>query len=766
MIILRNYQQQAINNFIEFIKENNSKNSLIVMPTGAGKSIVLAAMIREYLVLYPNKNILVVTHRKELIEQDYQKTVNLLKTYDINFEVDKLLGLYGASLKKKQIKQVTFLQIQSSVGKNLQNFNNIDLIIVDEAHLIAPKNNNKTTYQKLLQQLTAQNENLKIVGLTATPYRLQGTKSKHLIQMDNNVFDNILYEISVNTLIDQGYLSKYIVKNFTQREIKKQLKKIHKVAGEFKVDELNLIMSADDVLNFIAPILKQIFENKERHHVLGFCVCVEHAKKCCQIFKQFGLNVDYLSGEMSLIEREEKLNNFKEGKINILLNVEILTTGYDAPYIDCILIMRPTKSLALHQQMIGRGFRIDESKKNTLYLDFSGNIESFKFSNNNEYFLQCPHCHSCYFKEIDECSHCQYKFFQNCPNCGERNSSNEKKCWNCDASLTKICPKCKLTNLITEEFCINPNCRFNFYKKCPHCNLQQSYDEIFCSQCNHIFLKKCPHCNLYTDNDKDICQHCGYDFYEICPTCNKTKLEINEFCECGERFKKCKNCEKNILYTSIICPHCKETQQIDYSKDKQCPDCNKIVPKHTVYCSCGYNFIQLKMPFMDICEYSKEKENILRNNNSKLKQILQKIEEKTKETNTNIAYVLAINCSKRYSQNGNLMLTLCYHCLDNKRYMSNINLAIPKADYFSQNWLKLRFPQQVTTIMQKLNDLRNLQHDNNFAASVIIEDLFKEMENNEINRPELIKIKKSGDFLQIEEIPDYICKDNYFIAEN
>ena len=98
--------------------------------------------------------------------------------------------------------------------------------------------------------------------------------------------------------------------------------------------------------------------------------------------------------------------------------------------------------------------------------------------------------------------------------------------------------------------------------------------------------------------------------------------------------------------------------------------------------------------------------------------------------------------------------------------MSNINLAIPKADYFSQNWLKLRFPQQVTTIMQKLNDLRNSQHDNNFAASVIIEDLFKEMENNEINRPELIKIKKSGDFLQIEEIPDYICKDNYYIAEN
>ena len=93
MIILRNYQQQAINNFIEFIKENNSKNSLIVMPTGAGKSIVLAAMIREYLVLYPNKNILVVTHRKELIEQDYQKTVNLLKTYDINFEVDEITTL-------------------------------------------------------------------------------------------------------------------------------------------------------------------------------------------------------------------------------------------------------------------------------------------------------------------------------------------------------------------------------------------------------------------------------------------------------------------------------------------------------------------------------------------------------------------------------------------------------------------------------------------------------------------------------------------------
>lgn len=247
---LRYYQQKAINNFIEFIKKNNKNNSLIVMPTGSGKSVVLAGMIKEFLLLHPTKKILVVTHRKELIEQDYQKTYTLLKTekenallkkpkknlikkkdennlnnesetinsraegiallkiqlkklksvvdgkeileqeqpklekeklkqeiinintnknnnenleiennieLDLkNIDIDNLLGLYGASLNKKEIKQVTFLQIQSSVGTNLKKFKDIDLVIVDEAHLISPKNKNNTNYQKLIEQLKKQ----------------------------------------------------------------------------------------------------------------------------------------------------------------------------------------------------------------------------------------------------------------------------------------------------------------------------------------------------------------------------------------------------------------------------------------------------------------------------------------------------------------------------------------------------------------------------------------------------------------------------------
>lgn len=595
---------------------------------------------------------------------------------------------------------------------------------------------------------------------------MQGSKSKHLLELENGIFENILYEVSVDELIHKKYLSQYLIKNFTKKEVKDQLKKVHKVAGEFKLDELNIVMSSDDVLNFVAYILKDIIEKEKRHHILGFCVCVEHAQKSCEIFNKFNLNADYLCGSMSLDERELKLKDFKDGKINILLNVEILTTGYDAPYIDCILLMRPTKSLALHQQMIGRGFRIDTSKENTLYVDFSGNIENFKFSSENQKFLQCPHCNICYFEEIDNCKSCGYQFFQYCHKCKSKNEIEREICKKCHAKLKKTCPKCKTVNFGDNKICKNKNCQFNFYKTCPKCNSKQEQDKIKCNECNYFFFKKCPNCFSYTSNENEICEHCKYNFYDICPTCNEKKLEINEYCRCGERFKRCQKCKRQMLFKNKICSHCQTLQKINEYVEKTCPHCDEIISKTAVFCpNCKGFLLKLKMPFASICDTAKLKEKELEKN--KLNDILKELKQRNanlKESGK-IEYVLMINCQKRISSQGNYMLSLCYHCLNNKRYTSNVNLAIPKADYFSKIWLKNRFPDAIyTQILNKLNNLRT-KKDNNTAAEIIIDKLLNIMAKYMLNRPEFIKIKQQGYFIKVEELNDKTCKDKYLINE-
>lgn len=221
-----------------------------------------------------------------------------------------------------------------------------------------------------------------------------------------------------------------------------------------------------------------------------------------------------------------------------------------------------------------------------------------------------------------------------------------------------------------------------------------------------------------------------------------------------------------MLFKNKICSHCQTLQKINEYVEKTCPYCDEIISKTAVFCpNCKSFLLKLKMRFASICDTAKLKEKELEEN--KLNDILKELKQRNDNLKENgkIEYVLMINCQKRISLQGNYMLSLCYHCLNNKRYISNINLAIPKADYFSKIWLKNRFPNAIyTLILNKLNNLR-IKKDNNTAAEIIIDKLLNIMEKYMLTRPEFIKIKQQRYFIEVEELNDKICKDKYLINE-
>lgn len=339
---LRPYQQEAISALWTFWKENPQGAPLIVAPTGSGKSCILSEICRRVLAKKPQYKILVVSHRKEIIEQNAKELCELLK---------EPIGIYSAGLGQKTIRRVTCGNIQSIYKKKLE----ANLVILDECHLIGKKSD--SMYQQFLQGFY----NTKLVGLTATPMRLdQGS-----LVGENATFTEICYNISISALIADGFLSPLISK---RSEEKIDFSDIHKSGYDYSQEELQAKMSP-----MVERHAKEILERtKDRKHILIFCSGVKHA---AEISKALGSESDFVTGEMVPFERDRKLRQFSEGRTRYLCNCEILTTGYNFPSIDCVVLLRATQSAALYIQAVGRGSRVASGKNNCLVLDFGGNID-------------------------------------------------------------------------------------------------------------------------------------------------------------------------------------------------------------------------------------------------------------------------------------------------------------------------------------------------------------------------------------------------------
>jgi DNA repair protein RadD len=363
MIQLRSYQIEAVQSLYNYF-EKKQGNPVVAMPTATGKSVVIASFLESIFRKWPDQKIMVLTHVKELILQNYKE---LLEYWPF-----APAGIYSAGLKQRDVHSPIIFGGIASVAKRAVEFGFVNLILIDEAHLLSP--NDKSMYQAFIAKLKARNPKLKVIGFTATPYRLG-----HGHIADGQLFDDVCFNIcgidAFARLIAEGFLSPLIPKN---TKIALDVSNVQKQGGEFVQNQLQIAVDREEITY---AALKEALETAhDRKHWLIFSSGVDHAMHIRSMLQSLGETCEAVHSKMSTAERDKNIEDFKTGKIRMLVNNNILTTGFNAPWVDCIVCLRPTASSVLWVQMLGRGTRpfngnaIDPRvKENCLALDFAGN---------------------------------------------------------------------------------------------------------------------------------------------------------------------------------------------------------------------------------------------------------------------------------------------------------------------------------------------------------------------------------------------------------
>ena len=334
---LRDYQQQASDAAVEFFMQKEKKhNGLLILPTGAGKSLVIADIASRI-----DEPLLILQPNKEIAEQNIAKYAS----YGFNE-----YGVYSASLGMKTICRVTFAMI-GSVMNHMEEFSIFHKIIVDECHQVNAKGGQ---YKEFFEA-----EQRKIVGLTATPYRLEqsvdfytgeyGSILKFLTRTRPRIFSKVLYYCQVKTLLERGYLAK--LRYFDLQRLTTDNVKLNSTGADYDDDSLREEMERVGFYHETLEIVKRVMRPKDYSHrngILVFTRFVEDAERLAEDLMGF---CEVVSGKTPKKEREAILERFKAGETEVLANVGVLTTGFDFPALDTIILARPTMSLALYYQM-------------------------------------------------------------------------------------------------------------------------------------------------------------------------------------------------------------------------------------------------------------------------------------------------------------------------------------------------------------------------------------------------------------------------------
>jgi DNA repair protein RadD len=353
---LRDYQSRSIEQLYEWMSKNDG-HPCVVLPTGSGKSVVIAEFIRRAIQEWPETTALMLCHQKELIEQNAEKMRAIWPGAP--------MGIYSASVGKKQLGEpILFAGIQS-IRNKAQQVGHIDICIVDECHCISHKD--EGGYRKFLNELLSINPAMRIVGYSATPYRL----GHGLITDKPAIFDDLIEPVSIEELVHKGHLSKLRSK---VTDAKLDTTGVHKRGGEYIEAELQAAVNTD--LNNISAVKEVVNLAGDRKAWLFFCAGVKHAQAVADTLNAYGIVAECVTGDTPKAERESILARYKAGKIKALTNANVLTTGFDYPDIDLIAMLRPTMSASLYVQMAGRGMRPKSHTDHCLVLDFAGVVST------------------------------------------------------------------------------------------------------------------------------------------------------------------------------------------------------------------------------------------------------------------------------------------------------------------------------------------------------------------------------------------------------
>ena len=361
MITLRPNQEEPIRTAVGFFREKNPKPSLIVLPTAWGKSILTAYVAKE-----TDDKIIVLQPSKELLEQNYLKYLTLCGDFDCR------ASIYSASFNSKVIGKVTYATIGSikNIGATFRKYG-FTKMLIDEAHLY-PR-----AADSMLGKFIAESGITHVLGITATPVKLQSNTSldgehySKLVMLTSrskkgNFFKDIIHVSQPSEMVRLGFWSplKYQVGTFDG-----SLLVFNSTKSEYTEESVQRAYEANDIVSQI----RQAVTYSGRKHILVFLPSVEDAKAFASRYPDSAA----VYGDMDKKEREKVISGFKSGRIRIIFNVRVLSTGFDYTGIDCIILGISTASIALYYQIVGRATRIDPGKKDALIIDLGGNFDRF-----------------------------------------------------------------------------------------------------------------------------------------------------------------------------------------------------------------------------------------------------------------------------------------------------------------------------------------------------------------------------------------------------
>lgn len=353
-MILRPYQQAALDACWDFLR-NREGNPALVLPTGAGKSPLMAAIAREAVQAWGGR-VGIIAHVQELVSQNADKLLTMWP--------EAPLGIYAAGLKRRdRFDPILFLQIQS-VAKKAAALGKFDLLLIDEAHRIPLRS--EGMYRAFIDDCRKFNPSLRIIGLTATPYRLQGRAVP--VCGPEHILTEVAYEARITDLIADGFLSPLV----SRAGERPDLSGVKMRGGEYIEGELAAAMQADGLVE--RTVVDLLARAVARKAGIVFCVNVAHAEAVLEALQSRGEVAALIHGGTAKSERAALIAQFQAGAIRWMVNVNVLSEGFDAPHIDCVAMLRPTKSPGLYYQQVGRGFRITAGKADCLVLDYAGNM--------------------------------------------------------------------------------------------------------------------------------------------------------------------------------------------------------------------------------------------------------------------------------------------------------------------------------------------------------------------------------------------------------
>ena len=478
MYTLRTYQQEAVDRTLNYFRKRRDP-AVIVLPTGAGKSLVIAELAKIAI-----GRVLVLAHVKELVEQNHLK----YESYDLH------AGIYSAGLNQKDSEQkVIFGSIQSVAKAKDAFFKDFTLVVIDECHRVGLEPDSQ--YAKVITQLKLNNPRICILGLTATPYRLglgwiyNYALRGELKTQELRFFKHCIYDLPLEYMISNQYLTPPVQVDIPVTSY--DFSELIEGGNAYTMAQLEEALHQQRRLTpLIIKNIIDITESDQRQGVMIFSSTVKHAQEIMNHLPPGQARL--VVGTTELSERDQIVHDFKQKAFKYLVNVSVLTTGFDAAHVDVIAILRPTESISLYQQIVGRGLRLDTDKKDCLVLDYTGMGHSIfspeigeKKTASESVAVQvpCPECgfindfwgildddgkllehfgRKCRGGHVNadnyELIPCGYRFrFKICTQCSAENDISARDCRSCGCVLIDPDTKLKQARLSKDAHVLTPD---------------------------------------------------------------------------------------------------------------------------------------------------------------------------------------------------------------------------------------------------------------------------------------------------------------------